>query len=164
MITFSVKTLEFAFLIKCEVINLFSIDNPSAGKGQSNNTGSGTGRSQPQQKHSHSSKSKKSSNPPPLTNGTSASGKRLLTPENDRRDTQLNSTETPSAAPGTEQMKEITPPDGILPLDSPSNDDRTGNGREEKWVSVQRRKKGEGKVPVFVCITVMFDLGFLGGS
>ena len=55
---------------------------------------------------------------------------------------------SPSAASGTGQMKEITPPDGILPLDSPSNGERTSNGREEKWVSVQRRKKGDGKVCV----------------
>ena len=36
-------------------------------------------------------------------------------------------------------------------------------GREEKWVSVQRRKK-EMERCVYVNLTVIFDLVFLGGS
>ena len=59
---------------------------------------------------------------------------------------------------GSNKGKEITPPDGIIPLDSPptSGSDRTPGKKEEKksnleekgeWISVQRKRtKTDGKV------------------
>ena len=61
--------------------------------------------------------------------------------------------------PASDKGKEITPPDGIVPLDSPPTSgetkEREGGGGEKKdggetsdWRSVQRKRKGtkDGKV------------------
>ena len=129
-------------------------------------------RNQAPQRNSHFSRSKKVAQPTPsttnapLTNGVAVEGKTSLTPEKDelqdKKEMPLSNTETPATmtntGSGQTEGKEITPPDGILPLDSPNSGGRPGRGREDAgWVSVQRRKKitkGDGKVCVCVCVCV----------
>lgn len=72
-----------------------------------------------------------------------------------------------SECPASDKGKEITPPDGIVPLDSPPSsqsgnkegeekgdkgEDAASNNTDGEWMSVQRKRKGiktgdGGKVP-----------------